>query len=249
MIGHSRLNLKDIRFIGTDILGYSPVGRGNCRISTCNALRDETQQPAYFERICFPVVRKVFFGTTKFFVTLDDDLFGARATNNQVKTFSNRKSHREGNRADVIADSSFRISMALRFRRRGEKIESSVENLIQMVFKGLGEQALNSLTVTADRGYGKESLTTKLANGGSSSIVVLPDHWFRCHPFVRRWYFKIDRDDDIVEREQGKDGDANELSGSVTELTEAYQRNQLMILISIQTISLTLHGTKTQSTV
>lgn len=70
-----------------------------------------------------------------------------------------------------------------------------------MVLEGHGEKVLKSLTVSVDRGYGKESLMQTLADCGSSSIFVLPEHLLRCHPFVGQSYFMIDRDDDIAEFE------------------------------------------------
>lgn len=90
-----------------------------------------------------------------------------------------------------------------------EKIEASFEKLMQMVLKGRVEQALNSLTVSVDHGHGKESLITTLADCSSSSIVVLPKHLLRCHPFVGRSHYKIYRDDEITEFEQSKYGDRN----------------------------------------
>jgi hypothetical protein len=41
------------------------------------------------------------------------------ATGNQVKTLSARKADREGHCADAIADALFRITIFVRFRRRG----------------------------------------------------------------------------------------------------------------------------------
>lgn len=64
------------------------------------------------------VFEKYFSGRHSFFVTLDDDLLG---TENEVKTLSNRKDDMEGHIVDVLAESIFRILIALRFRRSGEK--------------------------------------------------------------------------------------------------------------------------------
>lgn len=199
MIGHKCLSLRDVRFISSNILGYSPIGRGNVGTRTWNSMRDETQQLSEFERTCFTLIRTVFLGSVQCFATLDDDLFGCRAVDNQVKSLSNRKADREGHMADVIADSMFRVVLGMRFRRRGESAELSVKKLMDMILDGRGEQALNSLTITADRGYGKESFTTQLAESGVSSMVVLPDHLLRCHPFVGMSYFNIERNDNVVE--------------------------------------------------
>ena len=51
--------------------------------------------------------------------TLDDNVYGSRAVDNQVKTLNSRKADREGHAADAIADALFRITIMVRFRRRG----------------------------------------------------------------------------------------------------------------------------------
>lgn len=52
--------------------------------------------------------------------TLDDDLIGRRAGENQVKTLSARKADLEGHNADAVADTFFRVTFMVPFRRRGE---------------------------------------------------------------------------------------------------------------------------------
>ena len=51
--------------------------------------------------------------------TLDDDLYGTRAGDNQVKSINSRKADQERHTADSIADAFFRITLMVRFRRRG----------------------------------------------------------------------------------------------------------------------------------
>lgn len=198
IIGHSGLRLKVVRFIISNILGYSPVGRGNCALETWNALKDETQQLSDFERIEFDVVRNVFFGTAQIFAILDDDILGTSATNNQVKSLYNRKADREGHTGDVIADSIFRFVIGLSFRRRRENLQNSIEKLIAAITEGQGENSFNNFIVTADRGYGTESLIVRFFNIGSSSMAVLPDQLFRCHLFAAQSYFNVSREDEVV---------------------------------------------------
>lgn len=197
MIGDSGLTLRDVRFVCSNILGYSPIGRGNCGLEAWISPRDETQQRSDFERIAFVVLRKVFFETAHIFANLDEDLFGTRVKNNQVKSLSNSQADRKGHTADVIADVLFRVVIGLRCRRRCEMLETSVE-LMAMVTEGRGEQSFNNFTLTFDRGYGKESLTNKVSNMGSSSMAVLPDHLLRWHPFVAKSYFKIGQEDEVI---------------------------------------------------
>lgn len=50
------------------------------------------------------------------------------------------------------------------------------KKLMDVVLDGRGDHALNGLTITVDRGYGKESFTTSFFESGASSMVVLSDH-------------------------------------------------------------------------
>jgi hypothetical protein len=58
--------------------------------------------------------------------TLDDELYGAGAVDNQVKSLSARKADRESHSADVLADAVFRVALAIRLHRRGESQLESV---------------------------------------------------------------------------------------------------------------------------
>lgn len=69
-------------------------------------------------------------------VTLDDDQFGARESDNQVKMLSARKADKEGHLADVIVDALFRILSAIRFRRRGESQSDSATKLVSLWMEG-----------------------------------------------------------------------------------------------------------------
>lgn len=48
-------------------------------------------------------------------VTLDDDLYGTQAKDNQVKTLSSRKAEKEGNSDVVICDVVFQKALGVRF--------------------------------------------------------------------------------------------------------------------------------------
>ena len=64
----------------------------------------------------------VFINPVHTLATLDDDLCGTRAGDNQVKSLSIRKADREGHTADAIVDALFRVKLIVRFRRRGKAI-------------------------------------------------------------------------------------------------------------------------------
>lgn len=83
--------------------------------------RDQTIHLAEFEDAVTSEARSIFLVMNYVVLTLDDEMYGTRALDNQVKTLSNRKSKAEGCIADVIADALFRIAFTVRFRRRGDK--------------------------------------------------------------------------------------------------------------------------------
>jgi hypothetical protein len=117
--GISAPSLERVRFISTNILAYCPSGRGSPGISSWQCSRDQTQSLAEFEKAAFRTSCRVFLTPNHTYATVDDELYGTRATDNQVKTLSTRKADREGHCADAIADALFRITFFVRFRRRG----------------------------------------------------------------------------------------------------------------------------------
>jgi hypothetical protein len=200
---------------------------------TWSAQRDETQYLDNFEKAAYEMTRKVFLTPMHTFATLDDDLYGTRAGDNQVKTLSIRKADREGHTADAIADALFRITLAVRFRRRGEQQSANVLRLISTLIEGRGEQCLHGLLLTADRGYGSIALIRTLLRHGIGSIVM-PQHLLRCHPFVGRSFLRITRHDEnedesdldeVSDKEDDngavRDNDDLEESSSETEICEA----------------------------
>lgn len=150
--------LDEVRFISNNILGYSATGRRNDGQSKWVSQRDLTTLLTDFEKVAFELSIKIFFQLNFLMATLDDDLYGTRAQDNQVKTLSARKADREGHQADVLADALFHMTLALRFRRRGEKQSQNVGKSLGGILDGRGEQSLTGFIITADRGYGKYAL-------------------------------------------------------------------------------------------
>jgi hypothetical protein len=136
------------------------------------------------------------------YLTLDDELVGSRAEDNQVKSLSMRKADREGKTAEVIADALFRVVLALLFHRRDEAQADGVSKLIESLMEGRGELSSKGLIVTADRGYGKAALLETLRDKGIGCMFVMPQHLLKCHPFVASSYFNPSRAD-IMESEDG----------------------------------------------
>lgn len=187
--------LEAIRFISANVMAYSATGRGGSGEKTWNAQRDQTRFLGEFECLAFRDTRKICFTPLYQMATLDDDLFGTRAADNQVKMLSNRKADREGHSADAVADALFRIVLALRFRRRAEPQHVSVRKLIDSLMDGRGEKSITGCIVTADRGYGNERFMKILMEQGLGSIFVMPDHILGCHPFVGKSFLNPLRGD------------------------------------------------------
>ena len=194
--GSKAPSLDSARFISTHILAFSPTGRGGEGGSSWSAQRDKTPLLTQFEQTAFRATRKAFVTPNHLLATLDDDLYGTRASDNQVKTLGNRKADKEGHTVDAIADALFRITLAIRFRRRGETQASNVKRLVESLLEGRGEQSVHGLVVTGDRGYGKISLIRELMKHGIGSIMVMPEHLTQCHPFVGRSFYCYTRQDE-----------------------------------------------------
>ncbi|CDF37457.1 unnamed protein product [Chondrus crispus] len=184
-----------VRFISRNNLAHSATGRGRGE-SAWSAQRDETQYLDAFEKAAYEMTRKIFLSPVHTFATLDDDLYGTRARDNQVKTLSMRKADREGHAADAIADALFCVTIAVRFRRRGEPQSTNVLELICTLIEGRGEQCLHGLVIKADRGYGSESLIRTLLQHGIGSILVMSQHLLRCPPFVGKSFISVNRQDE-----------------------------------------------------
>lgn len=207
-LGCSTPKLEDVRYISSNILAYSITGRGNEGLSSWNSQRDQTPLLSSFEETAFKMTAKIFMAPKHLFATLDDDLYGTRAADNQVKTLSARKADREGHVADSLADAFFRLTLALRFRRRGESQAQNVDSLLSNLLAVRGEKSLLGFVITADRGYGKFSLLKRLLKRGIGAMMIMPDHVLKCHHFVGQSFFDVSRNemDSESESSSGSDG-------------------------------------------
>ena len=218
--GCSPPSLERVRFISTHILAYSPTYRGDLGSTTWNAQRDQTPYITQFERTAFRDTCKVFFTPMYMFATLDDDLYGTRAIDNQVKSLSYRKADGEGHLADAVADSFFRVTLMVRFRRRGESQFTNVRNLIADLLDSRGEQSMHGCIFTADRGYGKMSLLRELKMNGIGSLLVMPEHLLYCHPFVGLSFMRLNRyDEEEGEKLEGAEGEQRDFESDVTNMS------------------------------
>jgi hypothetical protein len=186
-------SLERVRFVSSNILAYSASGRGDNGQTTWNCSRDQSSLLSEFEKASFGTSCKIFLTPNHTFATLDDDLYGTRAVDNQVKTLSSRKADREGHCADALADALFRITLFVRFRRRGNSQANNVRNLLNCVLESRGEQSFHGFTITADRGYAKMSLVKELLKFDLGIVLVMPEHLIACHPFVGKSFLRTGR--------------------------------------------------------
>lgn len=62
------------------------------------------RQISEFENLAFRENRKIFPSTLQLLATLDEDLFRTRTVDDKVKPLSDRKSDKEGNSGDALAN-------------------------------------------------------------------------------------------------------------------------------------------------
>ena len=177
-------SLDRVRFICGNILAYSPTNRGDLGHDSWNCQRDQTPLLERFEKTAFRMSSRIFFVADYSMLTLDDDLYGTRAADNQVKKLSARKADKEGHCAIAVADALYRSTVGVRFMRRGESQDTCVDKVIRYVFEEQGQVNINGVIMAADRGFGKTAAIRKLASLGINIIFIFPEHLLRCHPFV-----------------------------------------------------------------
>lgn len=100
------------------------------------------------------------------FFTIDDDLYGTRAADNQVKTLGHRKAVAERHAEDFIADVSHEATLDVRFRRRGEKYKSATALAVERLVETRCDVSRSLVFATADRGYVHQSFVAELQKIG-----------------------------------------------------------------------------------
>lgn len=173
-----------MHFIGNNVLAFPSTKRGNESNDQWASQRDSTQRLEGFERAGYDMSRNVCLSSNFTTVTVDDDLYGTRARDNQVKTLSNRKADKEGHSADVICEALFRITLGVRFRRRGESQSINVQKILEQFTSGYVELSMCGIVATADRGYGSLNLLKSLISRGMGGVMIMANHLLRCHPFA-----------------------------------------------------------------
>lgn len=134
------------------------------------------------------------------FLTLDEELMGTSSKEKRVKALSGRKTDREGQISDVLADALFRLTLDESLHRRGRSQVESVKPLLHPVQECRGELSSRATIMTADRGYGKASFMDVIEEVGFSSIFIMPEHIVSKHPFVGQSHMDAARSDCWQER-------------------------------------------------
>lgn len=162
--GHAPSSLGDVPSLLKNCLAFSDTKHRHASDGalTRQAQRNHTKQLGDMEACAFPKVVQVFVIPAFHTVTLDDDLVGTRARDNQVKYLSSLKSEKEGRMADVVTDALQNVVMSVRFHCCGEPQEAGTRATIERLLEDQGHHSLSSLILTAERGYGRYSLVTFL---------------------------------------------------------------------------------------
>jgi hypothetical protein len=95
--GASAQSLERVRHIATNIKAFSAMDRGRTGYRNWNSWRDQSVQLESFENAAFALSCKIVLQPSHSILTLDDDLHGTRASDNQVKLLSNKKLTNKGN--------------------------------------------------------------------------------------------------------------------------------------------------------
>lgn len=147
-------SLERMKFILSNFF-HSPItGRGNGQGESWALARDEKQRNGAFEKAAYEMSRTICLSPTQSLLTLDDDLYGMRSRDNQMKMLSARKADKEGYITETVCDALFPLKLRVRFRRRGESQFSNVEKIFYSMTEDQGKMSLHGLIVTVDRGYG-----------------------------------------------------------------------------------------------
>ena len=204
------LNEDILNYINTNILAYSATGLGEVKSLVWNTQRDQSVMLGQFERAAFRMTARIFLAPNHTIISLDDDLMGTRAGDNQVKTISNRKADVQGHVADVLADPLFRVVLQMRFRRRHDKLESCCSKIVSILMEVRGDISRHGIIVVADRGYDRRHVLNALMDQGLSCFGVMHEFMLKGHPIVEKSYLKV---------ASFIGGDSDEKDGSLCEVT------------------------------
>jgi hypothetical protein len=177
-------NKERLSFITRNFKIFSAVNRGNAAgLISWNAQRDQTAQLSEFESLIFREVQSSFIDSDYQLGTIDDEVFGCRAQDLQVKKLNERKADGEGWGADVVADPLTRLPLAARLSRLDVSQSTNVRIMLDsMMDKHSGITKGLSL-FGADRGYASHQLIQECAKRGMGIVSVFPNHILNAHPF------------------------------------------------------------------
>lgn len=116
-----------------------------------------------------------------------------------------RKTHDEGQTAEVLREHYSMGFYIWDFLWRGEKLKGSVEKLGGTVVDGRIDKALGGTLVTMNRGYTKFRVIKWMKELGACFLCVDQDRYKAQHPFVALWNLKPKRKE--TEDSEGRSGE------------------------------------------
>lgn len=117
-----------MKYIGSNVLTFLASKGGNKIVDDWELQRDAMQTLDAFERATYKITRSIYLIRNNNMVTLDDDVYGTWAKDNQVKPMSSRKIDKEGCKADIICNALFRFTRGILFKRRIDSQTVNIEN-------------------------------------------------------------------------------------------------------------------------
>lgn len=123
----------------------------------------------------------IFLNKSNGKLVVDDKLIACKPVDVELKCVSQRKLDKEGPVSDCISCSLTSIMFGMRLRLKGDKQESNVQALLDYLPKLTNPS--DSITIHFDRGYGKLTLITMIAQKNYNILTIAPNFGSR-YPFI-----------------------------------------------------------------
>lgn len=173
----------------------------------CREMFSDTSPVCFLNSKLQPsVTDKKCFSPLHLLTTLDDDIFGTRAADHQLKMLNSCRADYRGQSADALADALFCIVGAIQFWRNGDAHTESLRIMLMTLISGNGEEAVKDCIVTAKRVYEKGKFMEIPSTVGLRLFFVMLDNLLRVHPFARLSFLSLSREENFEEAIDDKSG-------------------------------------------
>lgn len=122
------------------------------------------------------VIDKKYFSPLHFLATFDDDIFGTRTADRQLKMTRSRRADCAGHSADALADALFCIVAAIQFWRSGDAQKESLRKMLMTLISRNGEEAVKDFIVLTDPVYEKGTFMEILSTVELRLFFVMLDN-------------------------------------------------------------------------